>query len=957
MAYRSSVPPSPSPSQRSEQQRHATLRSEGRPGSGRSARSGGQRHSTVSSIYGYLVGGVGIEAEQISGTLKKRLALLTGGRDRQGGPVITFPDNRNQVEFSGQELTTCLRYLTQIPSEESKKRGITVLIDSRDGAWSNLSPLYGCLMQSLSGYLKQVVVVQWEDTRRQSLRLENLPPDLQPQYVTVSQLHSFVDPNQLTEDLGGYLSYSHLIWLKNRFAVEKLMKEAQVVVEHLDREEVRMQQTYEYGGDPQTSPIEALRRHRNFQDSIMTQPTHVISQGREVLNQLQHSVASAGVNGRGGGGEEEPMPTLDMLEAQKQVKRVVHHLEQRVESLRGSLDTRDKTLNLAFQFKDWRSDVKTVVDWVLGPGEKLLSSQTDIGDSYESAEELRRRHEEMEIKCTDTYGQYAELRHTADEMLEEPSSLTADIKAERDYMDTVCRSFATRLERRRTLLITSVRFHRLAEDFSNRLDDLLELVCSDVTCNTVEEVEEALQVLQEKSDACDSVSEQTVNDGQSLLDEMSRPIKNASGVDITPDYGPHIQRIRRMLEDLQDRKMRCDELADVRRLKLQQLLQLRTCERDCDQAIDWIEELCDVMVRTHKDMGASAQEADDLQEDNRKFEATASGTYEYGKQLLQAAMILRRSLRYPMEPNHTQSRRLEEAWKRFTQGVSERANRLTVSSLFLTSSDKVLDGIDNLVGVVAKALSGELPLRQTARNYALPRDHLHKEFQDTSQMGRALLERLALPVLTYDGKDKRMSIDEEGASDTIKNRLRKLDRKMAEAEKYWEELQKALSDPNYQPRQPVITPKRQPSERQKSPKTKGKRSAEAEERRKRSDPLGFSRRRTGSSRSLNLDDDVEPPVRRGQSSNDSMDGSSPASSAISPQENGIIRKETATLAHAKPLGSAPTESAPVYENQYVRSTQTQPNSSLLDVDLSSPMCHPAADLPQQLQQVRTVVLI
>ena len=64
---------------------------------------------------------------------------------------------------------------------------------------------------------------------------------------------------------------------------------------------------------------------------------------------------------------------------------------------------------------------------------------------------------------------------------------------------------------------------------------------------------------------------------------------------------------------------------------------------------------------------------------------------------------------------------------------------------------QVLDGIDNLVGVVAKALAGELPMKQTARNYALPRDHLHKEFQDTSQMGRALLERLALPVLTYDG--------------------------------------------------------------------------------------------------------------------------------------------------------------------------------------------------------------
>lgn len=42
------------------------------------------------------------------------------------------------------------------------------------------------------------------------------------------------------------------------------------------------------------------------------------------------------------------------------------------------------------------------------------------------------------------------------------------------------------------------------------------------------------------------------------------------------------------------------------------------------QAIDWIEELCEVMVRTHNDMGSSAQEADALQDDNRKFEATAS---------------------------------------------------------------------------------------------------------------------------------------------------------------------------------------------------------------------------------------------------------------------------------------------------------------------------------------------
>lgn len=81
----------------------------------------------------------------------------------------------------------------------------------------------------------------------------------------------------------------------------------------------------------------------------------------------------------------------------------------------------------------------------------------------------------------------------------------------------------------------------------------------------------------------DSLANQTLNDGQSLLDEMSRPMKNSSGVDITPNYSNQIKHINKSVEDLQERKLRCDELADVRRLKLQQILQLFTCERDADQ--------------------------------------------------------------------------------------------------------------------------------------------------------------------------------------------------------------------------------------------------------------------------------------------------------------------------------------------------------------------------------------
>ena len=72
-------------------------------------------------------------------------------------------------------------------------------------------------------------------------------------------------------------------------------------------------------------------------------------------------------------------------------------------------------------------------------------------------------------------------------------------------------------------------------------------------------------------------------EGHSLLDMLSLPVKNAFGKDITPDYSIQKGHVEQLLAELGDRKARCDEMSDMRKLKLQQVLQLRTCERDADQ--------------------------------------------------------------------------------------------------------------------------------------------------------------------------------------------------------------------------------------------------------------------------------------------------------------------------------------------------------------------------------------
>lgn len=66
---------------------------------------------------------------------------------------------------------------------------------------------------------------------------------------------------------------------------------------------------------------------------------------------------------------------------------------------------------------------------------------------------------------------------------------------------------------------------------------------------------------------------------------MTSSVVDMRGDDVTPDYSKGIAHVRLTLDELRERKLRTDELCDVRRIKLQQLLQLKQSERDAEQVI------------------------------------------------------------------------------------------------------------------------------------------------------------------------------------------------------------------------------------------------------------------------------------------------------------------------------------------------------------------------------------
>ncbi len=57
----------------------------------------------------------GLKAADIQHLLRQRIAVLSGGRDRNGRPVITCPSRENAEKTSFDDLRLVLLYLHAIP--------------------------------------------------------------------------------------------------------------------------------------------------------------------------------------------------------------------------------------------------------------------------------------------------------------------------------------------------------------------------------------------------------------------------------------------------------------------------------------------------------------------------------------------------------------------------------------------------------------------------------------------------------------------------------------------------------------------------------------------------------------------------------------------------------------------------------------------------------------------------
>lgn len=177
----------------------------------------------------------GIKAADVLPVLKEKVAFVSGGRDKRGGSILTFPARSNHDRIKQEELRRLVTYLASVPSEDVCKRGFTVIIDMRGSKWDLIKPLLKTLQEAFPAEIHVALIIKPDNFwQKQKTNFGSSKFIFETSMVSVEGLTKLVDPSQLTDDFDGSLEYNHDEWIELRGSLEEFISSAVHLLSRLE---------------------------------------------------------------------------------------------------------------------------------------------------------------------------------------------------------------------------------------------------------------------------------------------------------------------------------------------------------------------------------------------------------------------------------------------------------------------------------------------------------------------------------------------------------------------------------------------------------------------------------------------------------------------------------------------------------------------------------------------------
>ncbi|KAM9802096.1 kalirin isoform 2-T2 [Syngnathus typhle] len=632
----------------------------------------------------------GIKASDVLPVLKEKVAFVSGGRDKRGGPILTFPARSNHDRIKQEDLRRLVTYLSTVPSEDVCKRGFTVIIDMRGSKWELIKPLLKTLQEFFPVEICVALIIKPDNFwQKQKTNFGSAKFSFETSMVSVEGLAKLVDPSQLTDDFEGSLDYNHEEWMDLRVSLEEFMSNAVHLLARLeDLQEVLSKKDF-------PSDVEGSRRlieeHTQLKKKVLKAPVEDLD--REGQRLLQCIRCSDGYSGR-----SCISGSADFQSLVPKVASLLDKLHSTRQHLHQMWHVRKLKLDQCFQLRLFEQDAEKMFDWISHNKELFLQSHTEIGRAYQHAAELQTQHNHFAMNSMNAYVNINRIMSVASRLAEAGHYASTQIKQISSQLDLDWKSFAAALDERSTILAMSAVFHQKAEQFLSEVEAWCK-VCSEGGLPTeMQELEVAIHRHQSLYEQVTQAYTEVSQDGKALLDVLQRPLSpgNSESLTATANYSKAVHCILDVVHEVLHHQRRLENIWQHRKVRLHQRLQLCVFQQDVQQVMDWIENHGEAFLSKHTGVGKSLHRARALQKRHDDFEDVAQNTYTNADKLLEAAEQLAQTGECDPEEIYKAARHLEVRIQDFVRRVEHRKLLLDMSVSFHTHTKELWSWMEEL---------------------------------------------------------------------------------------------------------------------------------------------------------------------------------------------------------------------------------------------------------------------
>ncbi|KAF5899803.1 triple functional domain protein-like isoform X3, partial [Clarias magur] len=623
-----------------------------------------------------------MKAIEVLPILKEKVAFLSGGRDRRGGPVLTFPARTNHDRIRQEDLRRLIAYLAGIPSEEVSRHGFTVIVDMRGSKWDSIKPLLKILQESFPSCIHVALIIKPDNFwQKQRTNFGSSKFEFETIMVSLEGLSKAVDPSQLTADLEGSLDYDHDEWIEVRVAFEEFAGNVARALSRL-KELQELVSRRELPGDLEMARC-AMDEHSALKKHVAKAPAEELeAEGQQLLQRVQVGAKTSG----------------DVQGLTPRVSALLEELRSARQHLHQAWHGRKLKLDQCFQLRLFEQDAEKMFDWIVHNKGLFLTSYTEIGANHQHVLELQTQHNHFAMNCMNVYVNISRIVAVGKRLLEGGHYAAMQIQQLSAQLEREWKAFASALDERSAMLEMSASFHQKADQYLSNVEAWCKACGEGELPSELQDLEDTIHHHQGLYEHITAAYSEVSQDGKSLLDKLQRPLTQGSADSLTAsaNYTKAVNHVLDIIHEVLHHQRQLENIWQHRKLRLHQRLQLCVFQQDVQQVLDWIENHGEAFLSKHTGVGKSLHRARALQKRHEDFEEVAQNTYTNADKLLEAAEQLAQTGECDPEEIYQAAHQLQDRIQDFVRRVEQRKVLLDMSVAFHTHGKELWTWLEEL---------------------------------------------------------------------------------------------------------------------------------------------------------------------------------------------------------------------------------------------------------------------